>query len=745
MSVVSKINPVGIDKPIDIIQNALFNGLVTNGSFVDYTVYPRVYVNESKNGIKPENYTSKNEYKDVFVDDGHALSSFVIVDPSRDSTTTTNFTPNISIIFQARLDKLITGITHRPDEEFNNQVAVILNKLRSRGITLGGIVTGLENVYAEFDTTSVKWDDMNPFYVVRFNLTVSNSYDCALVLQAPTTSPCTLTALVTVENESGEDADDGTAIATATTIGGAGPFTYSWTGPNGFTSTLQAVIGLAPGTYEVTITDLGAASCVASDSGVVAPFLPSLTTAITFTSTSDAPTMFSFTYTGTGAPSTTDGTSTYFGTNPEFILWNDNSPKNVVISVEQPELLTGIVDWSDKAIINTIVATACTSLEGDFDVSSNGGLLDVDFPVSSGIFDNILMNDTGIGYVDFTTLSGLLGANNALLRVDNCSLTSAEGNHILDDLSIVVAAQGVFTGRLIEINGNNEKIDTTSGGIDGIAAIATLATDSVTTNFNADTDADADAFIAAAAITGAAQKAALNQLVLDLKGIGSTTNNTDVWSDLHAFYPFCPLTSSTASLDACKYNLVNPLDTDAAFRITWANSPIVEVTGVTGNGTSMSGDTHFIPSVDAVSIDDISISALAKTTPGGSANVSMGYFVNPDIMQVNNEGPTYTGAIGDLSSNIPGTTNVTGLITVSRTASNLLSLYLNGAADGTDTSLGGSLGAVSITVLARNSSGGPANWSLQRFTNFSIAKGLSSNQAKDMNDALTAFDTALSR
>lgn len=189
MSVVSKINPVGIDKPIDIIQNALFDGLVTNGSFVDYTVYPRVYINESKNGIKPENYTSKNEYKDVFVDDGHALSSFVIVDPTRDSTTTTNFTPNISIIFQARLDKLITGITHRPDEEFNNQVAVILNRLRSRGIILEGLVTGLENVYAEFDTTSVKWDDMNPFYVVRFNLTVSNSYDCALVLQAPTTSP----------------------------------------------------------------------------------------------------------------------------------------------------------------------------------------------------------------------------------------------------------------------------------------------------------------------------------------------------------------------------------------------------------------------------------------------------------------------------------------------------------------------------------------------------------------------------
>ncbi|MCL9770580.1 gliding motility-associated C-terminal domain-containing protein, partial [Flavobacterium sp. HXWNR69] len=40
-----------------------------------------------------------------------------------------------------------------------------------------------------------------------------------------------------------------------TTIGGSGTYTYNWTGPNGFTSTAEAISGLFAGTYTVTIND----------------------------------------------------------------------------------------------------------------------------------------------------------------------------------------------------------------------------------------------------------------------------------------------------------------------------------------------------------------------------------------------------------------------------------------------------------------------------------------------------------
>lgn len=47
-------------------------------------------------------------------------------------------------------------------------------------------------------------------------------------------------------------------------LGGAGPYDYSWIGPDGFTSTEEDLSGLAPGTYTVTVTDAfcGVASLV---------------------------------------------------------------------------------------------------------------------------------------------------------------------------------------------------------------------------------------------------------------------------------------------------------------------------------------------------------------------------------------------------------------------------------------------------------------------------------------------------
>ena len=62
-------------------------------------------------------------------------------------------------------------------------------------------------------------------------------------------------------------ADDLTAVVTNTTIGssigeidlsvtgGIAPYTYSWTGPGGFSATTEDLTGLSAGTYVVTVTD----------------------------------------------------------------------------------------------------------------------------------------------------------------------------------------------------------------------------------------------------------------------------------------------------------------------------------------------------------------------------------------------------------------------------------------------------------------------------------------------------------
>src|SRR5437588_20027 len=56
---------------------------------------------------------------------------------------------------------------------------------------------------------------------------------------------------------------------TATPSGGVSPYTYSWTGPGGFTSTSQTIGASTAGTYTVTVTDSGSTHCTASGSGTV--------------------------------------------------------------------------------------------------------------------------------------------------------------------------------------------------------------------------------------------------------------------------------------------------------------------------------------------------------------------------------------------------------------------------------------------------------------------------------------------
>ena len=70
-------------------------------------------------------------------------------------------------------------------------------------------------------------------------------------------------------------------------------------------------------------------------------------------------------------------------------------------------------------------------------------------------------------------------------------------------------------------------------------------------------DPDAQAFLTAAAITDPTITSAIDTLVVQLKA-------DSIWSKMKALYPFVGGTASTH-----KYNLKNPLDTDAAFRLVF--------------------------------------------------------------------------------------------------------------------------------------------------------------------------------
>ena len=99
-------------------------------------------------------------------------------------------------------------------------------------------------------------------------------------------------------------------------------------------------------------------------------------------------------------------------------------------------------------------------------------------------------------------------------------------------------------------------------------------------------DPDAQAFITAAAITDPTQQSAINTLVVDLKGY-------NIWTKMKALYPFVGGTASTH-----KWNLKDPRDLDAAFRMVFNGGWTHNSNGITGNGINTEGFTKLIPNVN---------------------------------------------------------------------------------------------------------------------------------------------------
>jgi hypothetical protein len=96
-------------------------------------------------------------------------------------------------------------------------------------------------------------------------------------------------------------------------------------------------------------------------------------------------------------------------------------------------------------------------------------------------------------------------------------------------------------------------------------------------------DADVAAFLSATGITDSTIISAIETLVLSLK-----SNN--LWTKLDLIYPFVGGTATTH-----KFNLKDPRDLDAAYRLTFYGGWTHSSTGVLPNGSNGYADTNYNP------------------------------------------------------------------------------------------------------------------------------------------------------
>jgi hypothetical protein len=147
--------------------------------------------------------------------------------------------------------------------------------------------------------------------------------------------------------------------------------------------------------------------------------------------------------------------------------------------------ITGILDMTPI----TNLGGASSGSTGVFRVNSNPNLTGVIFPTVTNYFKNLsnienggvfVMHSSNLDYVDFTPLSGvtlLTGSTQGNPRIslrDN-NMSAGDVNHILVDFSGNTTVNPVGWSNVnLNIGGTNADPDSSSGGYDGLAAIATL-------------------------------------------------------------------------------------------------------------------------------------------------------------------------------------------------------------------------------------------------------------------------------
>lgn len=248
-------------------------------------------------------------------------------------------------------------------------------------------------------------------------------------------------------------------------------------------------------------------------------------------------------------------------------------------------------------------------------------------------------------------------------------------------------------------------------------------------------DPDAQAFITATGISGS-NADAINQLVLDLKTAG-------IWTLIDAAYPFIGGTASS-----CKYNLVNPVDTDPGYRMTFNGSWTINSDGVkpTTKSSSNYGDSFWIPNSRANNnhyYRYINGVYNVSCDYAGAKDAGSNYYIMGACQQLEWFDGSWSLSNGGIVSGTAGFSQA-----ISRTASNNAQVYRKLAGGswtqfGTTTTGEGTLPSISSMYIgAINGANFPEE---MRYGFLSYGQGLTSTQVADLDAAVTTYNTALSR
>jgi len=242
-------------------------------------------------------------------------------------------------------------------------------------------------------------------------------------------------------------------------------------------------------------------------------------------------------------------------------------------------------------------------------------------------------------------------------------------------------------------------------------------------------DTDAQAFINAAGLTDLGQANAVNTLVVDLKAAG-------VWTKMKALYPFVGGTAA-----AHKFNLKDPRDLDAAFRLVFNGGWTHTATGALSNGTTGYADTKLPPNVMGLNSQHMSFYVSIE------GNTQMGTAVNGYNFIDTLDSSTFRSPINLLNYTLVSATidNRKGFFLGNRNSSTNTSIYKN-SSKLNDNFIGSQYletYPIFISGLNRNPTTNisPSN----QYIFASIGDGLTDTEAANFYTAVQKYQTSLGR
>jgi hypothetical protein len=256
-------------------------------------------------------------------------------------------------------------------------------------------------------------------------------------------------------------------------------------------------------------------------------------------------------------------------------------------------------------------------------------------------------------------------------------------------------------------------------------------------------DPDAQLFFNAEAAAGVTltttQKDAVNQWVVDSKAAG-------IWTKFKAIYPMVGGTATSH-----KFNLKNPLDTNAAFRLVFNGGGTHSSNGYQPNGTNAYANTFLVPSANLTN-NNIHLSFYSRTnsTSGNDMGMQNGITTgNPQLtLSIKSAG---TGTLNIwLSTNNANRLSIANLNTQgffigNSNNSNTKTVYKNNTTLGSGSSTPVNVTTYNLYIGAENLTGTAGNYSNRECAFSTIGDGLTDLESQLFYQITEKYQVALGR